>query len=242
MGRQQTGGSKRSAGGGDGGGGGGGNCGGPGVCVPLRAGGQQHTARKQGDKAADEQRKVGGWGRCFCYRVLRREWQADPAQTHARSERSMLRGAQGERPLAPPPLLRASREPGVSQTAMTVFGNKGKKRGRAAWSATSGATDSGDSDSADGGGSGDERSGSSSRPKKRFIWPEVCSAGLCCAALCCAVLAGCAFGVLWHTAVCLLLCLDFCRHFCTTPRSLKGWADTGAAVSTPWTSAWALRR
>jgi len=66
---------------------------------------------------------------------------------------------------------------------MAVFGNRGKKRGRAAWSAgggaISGATDSGgDSDSADGGGSGDERCSSSSRPKKRFIWPEVCCAGL----------------------------------------------------------------
>ncbi|CAM9906568.1 unnamed protein product, partial [Scytosiphon promiscuus] len=54
---------------------------------------------------------------------------------------------------------------------VNIFGTKGKKRGRVAWSATSGATDSGDSDS--GRGSGDEQERScSSRPKKRFIWPE----------------------------------------------------------------------
>lgn len=57
---------------------------------------------------------------------------------------------------------------------MTTRVASGKKRGRVAWSASatrSGADDSDDSDSAD---SGSQRI--SSRPKKRFIWPEVYNA------------------------------------------------------------------
>ena len=95
VGRQQAGGSKRSAGESDGGGGGGGggNCGGPGVCVPLRAGGQQHTARKQETKRRTSSEKWGGGVAVFAIASCGESGRQTQAQTHARSKRSMLCGA-----------------------------------------------------------------------------------------------------------------------------------------------------
>lgn len=58
-----------------------------------------------------------------------------------------------------------SRQAGGAANSSTRV-SSGKKRGRVAWSGS--AEESEDSDSA---GSANQRS--SSRPKKRFIWPEV---------------------------------------------------------------------